>query len=56
VVSPKRWIIDRTFAWNSRNRRMARNFERYARTVAAFICLAIIRIMLRPLTKTNPST
>jgi transposase len=34
---PKRWIVERTFAWLSRFRRLARDFERYARTVAAFI-------------------
>jgi transposase len=37
VVLPKRWIVERTFAWISRNRRLARDFERYARTVAAFV-------------------
>jgi len=50
-VLPKRWIVERTFAWISRFRRMARDFERYATTVAAFIRLAMIRIMLRRLTK-----
>ena len=48
-VLPKRWIVERTFAWISRNRRLARDFERYATTVVAFICLAMIRIMLRQL-------
>jgi transposase len=56
VVLPKRWIVERTFAWISRNRRLARDFERYARTVAAFFRLAMIRIMLRRLTRTNHST
>lgn len=51
VVLPKRWIVERTLAWVSRNRRLARDFERYARTVAAFVRLAMIRIMLRRLTK-----
>ena len=37
------------FAWISRNRRLARDFERYAVTVAAFVRLAMIRIMLRRL-------
>lgn len=49
VVLPKRWIVERTLAWISRNRRLARDFERYARTVAAFVRLAMIRIMLRRL-------
>ena len=54
VVLPKRWIVVRTFAWISRNRRLARDFERYARTVAAFVRLAMIRIMLRRLTRPAP--
>ena len=55
-VLPKRWIVEQTFAWISRFRRMARDFERYATTVAAFIRLAMIRIMLRRLTKPCLST
>ncbi len=54
VVLPKRWIVERTFAWISRNRRLARDFERYASTVVAFIRLAMIRIMLRRLARLNP--
>ncbi len=54
VVLPKCWIVERTFAWISRNRRLARDFERYARTVAAFVRLAMLRIMLRRLTRPNP--
>ena len=53
VALPKRWIVERTFAWISRNRRLARDFERYARTVVAFVRLAMIRIMLRRLTVTG---
>jgi transposase len=34
-VLPKRWIIEQTFAWIGRNRRLARNFDRYATTTAA---------------------
>jgi transposase len=48
-VLPKR-------AWISRNRRLARDFERYATTVAAFVRLAMIRIMLRRLAAANPSS
>jgi transposase len=53
-VLPKRWIVERTLAWISRCRRLTRDFERYARTVAAFIRLAMIRIMLRRLARSNP--
>ena len=51
AVLPKRWIVERTLAWISRNRRLARDYERYARTAAAFIRLAMIRLMLRRLTR-----
>jgi transposase len=51
VVLPKRWIVERTNAWVSINRRLMRDFERYARTVAGFIRLAMIKIMLRRLTR-----
>ena len=55
-VLPKRWIVERTFAWISRNRRLARDFERYATTVTSFIRLAMIRIMLRRLAAANASS
>ena len=48
-ILPKRWIVERTFAWISRNRRLARDFERYATTVVAFVRIAMIRMMLRRL-------
>jgi transposase len=54
VVLPRRWVVERTFAWISRHRRLARDFERHARTVAAFVRLAMIRIMLRRLTRPSP--
>jgi transposase len=53
VILPKRWIVERTFAWISRNRRLMRDFERYTNTVAAFIRLAMIRIMLKRLTRST---
>ena len=56
VVLPKRWIVERTLAWISRNRRLARDYERYASTVAAFIRLAMIRLMLRRLTRSTACT
>jgi transposase len=49
VVLPKRWTVERTFAWISRCRRLGKNFERHARKSIAFIRLAMIRIMLRRL-------
>ena len=51
LLSTKCWIVERTLEWISRNRRLVRDFERYARTVAAFVRLAMIRLMLRRLTR-----
>ncbi len=47
VVLPKRWIVERTLAWISRNRRLSRDYERHTRIAVAFVKLAMIRIMLR---------
>jgi putative transposase len=48
-VLPKRWVIERTFAWLTRHRRLARDYERLAETSEAFIYLAMIRLGLRRL-------
>ncbi|WP_176628165.1 transposase [Mucilaginibacter sp. SG538B] len=45
-VLPKRWIVERTFAWIDTNRRAAKNYERFNSTSAAIIHLSAIRIML----------
>ena len=50
-VLPKRWIVERTLAWISRCRRLARDFERHLRKAAAFVRLAMIRLMLRRLAR-----
>lgn len=49
AAPPKRWIVERTLAWISSNRRLARDYERHARKAAAFVRLAMIRLMLRRL-------
>jgi putative transposase len=49
VVLPKRWIIERTLAWISRCRRLVRDYERHTRKAAAFVRLAMTRLMLRRL-------
>ena len=55
VVLPKRWIVERTLAWISRNRRLCRDYERHTRKAVAFVRLAMIRIMLRRVTA-SPSS
>ena len=48
-VLPKRWIVERTFAWFIRNRRLSRDYERLPQTSEAFIYIAMIRLMSRRL-------
>ena len=47
AVLPKRWIVERTFGWLGRCRRLAKDFENRARSAAAFVILAMIRLMAR---------
>lgn len=45
-ILPKRWIVERTFAWIDTNRRAAKNYERLNNTGVAMVHLSAIRIML----------
>lgn len=49
VVIPKRWVVERTFAWLGRCRRLAKDWECLSRRALAFLRLASIRFMLRRL-------
>ena len=49
VALPKRWIVERTFAWLGRCRRLAKDWECLNRKARAFLYLASIRLMLRKL-------
>jgi len=49
TVLPKRWLVERTFAWLNRCRRLAKDWECLNRKALAFLRLASIRLMLRKL-------
>jgi len=48
-VLPKRWLVERTFAWLNRCRRLSKDFENLSRTGLTFLRLASIRLMIRKL-------
>ncbi len=49
VLLPKRWIVERTFAWLTNQRRLSVDYERSVKVSEAMIQLAMIRIMIRRL-------
>lgn len=48
---PHRWIVERTFAWLNRSRRLSKNFERLATSSEAMVHLAMLPLMTRRLAK-----
>ena len=50
-VLPRRWVVERTFAWLGRNRRLSKDYEALPATEEAWIYLAMSRLMLRRLTR-----
>ena len=51
VVLPRRWVVERTFSWFGRNRRIAKDYENLAQTLSAFVTLACIQIAIRRLAR-----
>lgn len=48
-VIPRRWVVERTFAWMSRSRSLAQDYERDPSTIVVMMQLAMSRIMIRRL-------
>lgn len=48
-VMPKRWIVERSFAWLDKNRRLWKNCERWLNTSLQFVHLAFLVLLLRRL-------
>ncbi len=50
VLLPRRWVVERSFAWAARFRRLARDYERMPETLAglhfvAFACLMLVKVV-----------
>ena len=49
VLLPRRWVVERSFAWATRCRRLVKDYERYATTLAGFHVIASVGYMLKQL-------
>ena len=47
AVIPKRWVVERSFAWLEKNRRLWKNCERWLNTSLQFVHLAFLALLLR---------
>ena len=53
VLLPRRWVVERTFGWLGRWRRLARDYEELPKVSEAMVKLATIRLMLHRLAHPN---
>jgi transposase len=51
VALPRRRVVERTFSWFGRNRRLVKDFENLAQTMATFVTLASIQLAIRRLAR-----
>lgn len=49
VLIPKRWVVERTFAWLSFNRRLSKDYEKHTKNSESMIYIAMIAMMLKRL-------
>jgi putative transposase len=48
-VLARRWVVERTFAWLVKNRRLVVDYEKHAETSETLIYIAMVRLMLKRL-------
>ena len=52
-VIPRRWVVERTFAWLGRYRRLSKDYEELPQTTEAWVYAAMTGLMLRRLADSN---
>jgi transposase len=53
AVLPRRWVVERFFAWTGRNRRLAKDFEATIHSARAFLYAASVMLLARRLARTS---
>jgi transposase len=53
VVLPRRWVVERTFAWLNRNRRLAKDFEATLQSALTWLFLDSVKLLMRRLRRTT---
>ena len=51
VLLPRRWVVERTFAWLGRNRRLAKDFEATVASAEAWLMIASIQLLTRKIAR-----
>ncbi len=51
IVLPRRWVVERTFAWLNRNRRLAKDFENSIDSATAWLFMASVQLLTRRIAK-----
>ncbi len=52
-IQPRRWVVERTFGWLSRNRRLSKDYERKVQTSETLIQVAMIRLLVARLGRSH---
>ncbi|MBI4544570.1 MAG: transposase, partial [Gemmatimonadetes bacterium] len=53
AVQPRRWVVERTFAWLGKHRRLSKDYEEHCESSEAWLYLAMIHTFVRRLAKAS---